>query len=621
MFRLEVKWSLALGFIACFAVLGSARADDDEKKADAPKAKIAVFRLRGDFSESPVHESIFGTTGGRMSFRDLISRLKKAGDDSAIKAIVLVAEDQELGSAQREEVRQVMARIRDVNKKEILVHSDSLAMGDYVLFAGASRLSVVPTADLWITGMHGEAPYLRGLLNKIGVTPDFLTCGEYKSAAEIFMREGPSPAAEKMQNWLLDSIFATNVRLIAEGRHVDEAKVKDWIDGGPYVAEKAKAAGLVDAVETREAFTQLLKERFGNDLVFQHKYGEKKQTDLDFSSPFAMFKIWGDLLNEGKKKKTGKDAVGIVYVEGPISLGKGQVSPFDSETGAHSTDIRKALDEAARDDSVKAVVLRVDSPGGSAVASDIILAATLDVKAKKPFIVSMGNVAGSGGYYVTCGSNTVYADAATITGSIGVVAGKFATTPMWNKIGITFKSYQRGANAGLLSSDHPFTAEEKQRMQGWMDDIYGVFKKHVTDSRAKKLAKPIDELAGGRVYTGEQALKLGLVDKIGTLQDAIAQAASEAKISDYDVRAIPAPKNFIEKIMEESTGGKESSHEIDVTTGPTLQGGTSLMDLALPYLRQLDTRHARLVKLALERLQLLQQDGAALMMPEFSVGP
>src|SRR5207248_2434787 len=231
MFRLSIKRSLAFGLLACLAAQGTTRADDDEKKADAPKPKIAVFRLHGAFSESPVQESIFGTSGGHMSFRDLVSRLKKAGDDSAIKAIVLVAEDQELGSAQREEVRQVMARVRDVNKKEILVHSDSLGMGDYVLFAGASRLSVVPTADLWITGMHGDAPYLRGLLSKLGVTPDFLTCGEYKSAAEIFMREGPSPAAEKMQNWLLDSIFATNVRLIAEGRHVDEAKARGWIDG------------------------------------------------------------------------------------------------------------------------------------------------------------------------------------------------------------------------------------------------------------------------------------------------------------------------------------------------------------------------------------------------------
>src|SRR5262249_21174651 len=130
MFRLTVKPSLVLGLLVCLAATGAARADDDEKKADAAKAKIAVFRLRGSFSESPIHESIFGTTGGRMSFRDLVSRLKKAGDDSAIRAIVLVAEDQELGSAQREEVRQVMAHIRDVNKKEIFVHSDSLGMGD-----------------------------------------------------------------------------------------------------------------------------------------------------------------------------------------------------------------------------------------------------------------------------------------------------------------------------------------------------------------------------------------------------------------------------------------------------------------------------------------------------------
>src|SRR5205823_586218 len=262
---------------------------------------------------------------------------------------------------------------------------------------------------------------------------------------------------------------------------------------------------------------------------------KKKESKLDLSSPFAVFKMFGDLAAEGSKKKGGKSAVGIVYVNGPISMGSGAASPFDS-AGATSTAVRKALDEAARDDSIKAVVLRVDSPGGSAVASEIILDATRRVKAKKPFVVSMGDVAGSGGYYVACGADTIFADEATITGSIGVVSGKFMTTEMWKKIGITFKHYQRGKNAALLIYGSVFSKEERARLQSWMDKIYDVFKDHVVAIRGKRLKKPIDDLAGGRVYTGRQALELGLVDKIGTLRDAIDHVAAEAKLSDYEVR-------------------------------------------------------------------------------------
>src|SRR5205085_2762863 len=197
-------------------------------------------------------------------------------------------------------------------------------------------------------------------------------------------------------------------------------------------------------------------------------------------------------------------AVAVVYVDGPIVIGGGTPSPFGGAT-ARAVAVRKALDEAARDDSVKAVVLRVDSPGGSAVASEIILDATRRVKAKKPFVVSMGDVAGSGGYYVACGSDTIFADEATITGSIGVVSGKLVTNPMWKKIGVTFKGYKRGENAGMLSSSEVFSSAERARMQNLMDEIYCVFKGHVVAARGSRLKKPIDELAGGRVYSGRQA--------------------------------------------------------------------------------------------------------------------
>ena len=247
--------------------------------------------------------------------------MKKAEEDPNVKAVVFLHEGGSVGAGQAEEVRAAMARLRAAGK-EIYAHADSLSTREYVLLSGASRLSVVPTADLWITGLFGEAPYLRGLLDKIGVKPEFLTCGSYKSAAEIFLRDGPSPEAEAMQNWLLDGIYATSLSLIAQGRKVPADRVREWIDGGPYTAEKANAAGLIDAVEHRQDFEAMLKGKYGHDVVFDKKYGQKQQPTLDLSSPFAFFKLWGDMMGQGQKKTPSKPAVGIVYVEGADHPGR-----------------------------------------------------------------------------------------------------------------------------------------------------------------------------------------------------------------------------------------------------------------------------------------------------------
>jgi protease IV len=595
-----------------------AKAEPERAKPAPPKPKIAVFRLAGDVTELPSDQTFsFGAIGG-TSLRELLERLKKAAEDSNVKAVVFLHEGGSVGTGQAEELRGAMAKVRAAGK-EIYAHADSLSMREYVLLSGASRLSVVPTADLWITGLFGEAPYLRGLLDKLGVKPEFLTCGSYKSAAEMFLREGPSPEAEAMQNWLLDGIFEASVSLIARGRRVEASQVRKWIDGGPYTAEKARAAGLIDEVEHRQDFEAMLKSKYGQDVVFDKKYGQKPSPSLDLSSPFAMFKIWGDLLGQGQKKGPSKDAVGIVYVEGAITLGGGQASML-SEAGASASKIRKALDEAARDNSIKAVVLRVNSPGGSAVASEIILDATRRVKAKKPFVVSMGDVAGSGGYYVACASDLIYADETTITASIGVVGGKLSTSDMWKKIGVTFKTYKRGENSGLLSSGDPFTKRERERIQDWMNDVYDVFKSHVRAIRGGRLKKPLDELAGGRVFTGRQALELGLVDKIGGLSDAIAYVAGEAKLKDFDIRTVPAPKNFLEQLVEDASGATDDAPGIAIGAPRAAAGGpASLVDLAMPYLRHLDPHRVAAIKQALQHLQLLQREGVLLMMPETAI--
>lgn len=592
---------------------GTADAGKEAKKESVPpKPRIAVFRLSGAVKETPTDEvfNLGGETG--VPLQELAARLEKAAKDSAVKAVVIVLDQATIGPAQVEELRQAIGRVRGTGK-EVIAHADTIGgLGQYVLLTSASRLSVVPTADLWITGLYGESPYLKGLLEKLGVKPDFMTCGDFKSASEIFMREGPSKEAEAMQNWLLDSLYDTLVGRIAASRKVSRELVKAWIDSGPHTAEKARELGMIDAVEHRQDLEASLRKKYGAEVVFDRKYGKKSEPKLDASSPFGLLRFWGELLGASRAAESKKPAIGIVYVDGPIVVA-GQGASLFQDSVAASSSIRRALDTAASDDSVKAVVLRVNSPGGSALASEIILDATRRVKARKPFTVSMGGVAGSGGYYVACGADTIFADDTSITGSIGVVSGKLATGGLYDKLGVTFKSYRRGQNAGMLASGDVFTPGERLKMRTWMDEIYGVFKGHVTAIRGNRLKKPIDEIAGGRVYTGKQALELGLIDRLGTLQNAIAFVAEQAKVTDYDVRVIPKPKSFLEQILEDG-GDNEPRKGLDVGHRPTL------FDLAQPFLRTLDASRAGVVRTALGRLELIRREGVVLMMPELGLG-
>jgi protease IV len=614
------KPSLVVWAIVLIALIGPHARADEKPAAKAGSSSVPVFRLKGAVVETPAQTGLLFGSEHAVPLKDLVARLKKAADDDAVKSVVISLDGVSLGTAQIEELRQVMARLRETGK-EIYAHADELSMPDFALLSGVNRLSLVPTGDLWLTGLYGESPFLRGLLDKLGVQPDFLTCGDYKSAAEMFMRDAPSPQSEEMQNWLLDSLFETQLKLIAAGRDVDVERVRGWVDGGPYSARRAKELGLIDAVEQREDFEAAIRQRLGAEVKFNHHYGEKSRQEIDLSSPFAALNGLAELLG-GAKKKSHKDSVAIVYVDGAITLGEPEISLFESGTVAASTPLRKALDKAADDDTIKAVVLRVDSPGGSATASEIILAAAERVKAKKPFAVSMGAVAASGGYYVSCGSDTIFADESTITGSIGVVGGKLATTNLWNKLGIKWKGYQRGTNASILSSMHVFTPEQRRHMQDWMDEIYEVFKGHVTEHRQAKLKKPIDELAGGRVYTGQQALALGLVDKIGTLDDAVAFVAEQAKLSEgkYELRVVPEPKSFLERLLEEAEGPKEDHEHVSLgALVSSSRAESAIVRTALPYLAEFDRLRVSAMTRALRQLETLRREGVVLMAPELVI--
>ncbi len=568
--------------------------------------QIAYFKLHGPLAETPVDMPPLFEQHPPMSLKGLLERLKEARTDSNVVAVVVDLQSAALGLAQLEEVHTSLRQFAAVDKP-VYIHADSLSTVTYAAATGGSHISIVPTGDLWLTGFYGEMPYLRGALDKVGWTPDIEHCGDYKNAGEIFTHTGPSEQSKQMNKWLLDGLYDSFVKRIAEARGMTPEKVRDLIDKGPYSAEEALKLGLIDAVQYRQDFVADLKKRYGDESKFVTNYGEKDEMEApeDF---FGFMSFIMSLMNPSPKVYT-EPSVAIVFVEGSIQTGEAESSPFGGSEGAYSTTIRKALDKAAQDDTVKAVVMRVDSPGGSALASEIILDSARRVAARKPLVVSMGNVAGSGGYYVTCAASTIFADPNTITASIGVLSGKMVTTGMWDKVGINWHANERGKRAGMMSSSEPFNDDERQAIRKYMNTVYDVFKGHVAKAREGKLTKPLDQMTGGRVFTGKQALELGLVDKLGGLEDTIKFAAEKAGLGQYDIRVIPEPASLFDMF-------KEKSHD-DVTASIAAAG---LLDMPiarnlLPVLGKTDALRVRAVLRQLQLLSTLQKESILLATP------
>jgi len=613
----HMPW-IAVALLAPLAYSGPTSAQFDQLKKLGRAAlhqqeetkQIAYFKIKGALAETPVNMPPLFGGDPPLSLKGLLERFKEARLDKNVVAVLLDLQDAALGLGQLEELHEALRKFAAVDKP-VFVHADSLTTVTYAAATGASHISVVPTGDVWLLGLYGETPYLRGALDKIGCTPDIETCGDFKTAGEPLMRKEPSEPSKQMTKWLLDGLYVGLVDRIAKGRGMSPEKITSLIDAGPYSAEEALAAGLIDSVKHRQDFIADLKKRYGEGIEFVADYGKSDDMEMP-QDPFAMFSFLMKLLNPSPKVYT-EPSVAIVYVDGTIQTGSAEVSPFGGGSGAFSTTIRKGLDKAASDDSVKAVVMRVDSPGGSALASEIILDAARRVAAKKPLVVSMGNVAGSGGYYVTCAAETIFADSGTITASIGVLGGKIVTTGMWDKLGFNWHAVQRGKMAGILSTAAPFTDPERAKIRHYMDTVYGIFKKHVTDARGAKLKKPIDDIAGGRVFTGAQALDIGLIDKIGGLEDAIKFAAQRAGLGEYEIRIIPEPPGLFDLFKHHA----DEDGYADVTVAPR----ATLMrvppfDTMLSTLSRVDPLRVQAMVRSLQRIDLLLAESVITMMPE-----
>jgi protease-4 len=623
---MKTKQLLYGTFLAAVAVFltSPALAAEPKKPAKRPEPKevtkkIAEFRLGGIITESPPPDFLmFGFEEERpRSLKDLLQRLKKARDDSDVVAVALTIEEPEMGWAQMQELREAILGLRAADK-EVYCHVESVSNGMYMLASAATRLSIVPTGEIDLMGLYGESAYIKKLLDKIHVEADFEHIGAYKSAAEPLTREGPSEPAKEEMNWLIDDLFTQIVDGVAKNRDLSPDRVKALIDEGPFSAERALKAKLIDAVEYRGDFLKEIERKFGKSAKLTKNYGGKKGPEIDFSNPFAIFKVLGEMMRGAEEGE--KEAIGVVYVDGMIVSGKSEDQLFGSRT-AGSTTIRAALEKARKDDKIKAVVLRVDSPGGSALASEIMWHAAKRCADEKPLVVSMGDVAASGGYYVSVAGNTIFADPGTITGSIGVVGGKIVTKGLWDWAGVSFYEIKRGQNADLFNTNRKWDERERALVVRQMKEVYDVFTGHVKDSRGKRLKEDIDKLAGGRVYTGRLALANGLIDRIGGLEDAIKFAADEANITEYEIRVLPKPKTFLDLFMKglgADEDGDDSSSAATARAWPITAPG---MQILAPVIKQLGPARARMIARFLMRVDLLGREHVLTVLPaEMMIG-
>jgi protease-4 len=523
---------------------------------DRTTATLAHIKLTGNPKEAPVQtDSLFGLGG--ENFKSKIDRIQKAKADESVRGLLLEIDDLNVGWGKTDELRRAVADFRKSGKKAF-AYLQSGDTRDYLLATACDEIIVPEPGWLMLTGVRAEASFYKDLLDKLGIQADMLQMGRYKGAAEPFTRSGMSKEFRSQLEKVLDDYYANGlVHAIAESRpgkeKLTDADVQRLIDRGPYSARGALKAGLIDRVAYLDDLPKDLQKELKADKVAVSKnYEQAKSDEIKIGSPLDILKM----LNPVKSMKTGGAKIAVVYASGLITTGKSGASLLEGEV-VGSTTLVEAIREAEDDATVKAIVLRVDSPGGSALASDLIWHELR--RCKKPVVASMSDVAASGGYYISMGARKVYAEPGTLTGSIGVVGGKLALGGLFDKAGVKTETIARGANANIMSSATPFSESERRVWASLMRDTYDQFLDRVADNRRRagkeKLTKEEleENLAGGRVWTGRQAKENGLVDELGTLADAVAGAKELAGIpadTEPELLQLPKPKGLLETLMD-----------------------------------------------------------------------
>jgi protease-4 len=570
-----------------------------QKAQKAKLSKVVHFDLASPVVEKPADFSLFGDPS-QTTLRSLIERMQMARDDKDVRGVILTLGEPSLNFAQAQELRDTLIELRRAGKKTF-VYADGYDTVGYTVATGATDVCIMEGGELMIPGVGMETTFYKGLFDKIGVQADYVQIGEYKGAEEPYTRTGPSEALKGELNKLADSMYQQIVEGIAANRNVSTEAVKQLIDETIVPAKVAKDRGFVDHLVDMDGMRKLMSAEMGNDagVDIVSNYGRPEREEMDFSSPFAL------LASLTKKPEpTNKPAVALIYAEGTIVDGDGGEGLLSSSSDVGSATIRKALRRAANDNNVKAVVIRIDSPGGSAQASEVMWQAARVLAEKKPVVISIGSMAASGGYYLASAGDYIFADPSAIVGSIGVVGGKFVLKDIYGKLGVNTEAFGRGRNSDLFSSTKPFDERQRRLVTNWMKGTYEQFTQRVMTTRKGKI-KDIDQVARGRIFIAKQAKELGMVDEIGGVQDALAYAANKVdlKPGSYDVKLLPTPRTLADLIG----GGGASEAAMPFTPKIEIE--------ALAVLKALDPTTRKALGQQLQMIQLLQRRPVVLVAP------
>lgn len=580
-------FSLCLAFAALCLIPAASQAQKDEKPQPV---KWGHIEITGAYSEGTGSPGLFGELTETLD--KSLDRLKAAEDDDNITGVVLHLKQPTIGLGKVNEFREAIARVREKGKK-VVAWMDDGTTKDYLIAADCDQIVMPESGTLMVVGLRVEVMFYKQLLDWLDVEFDVLRVGEYKSAAEPYTRTEMSPEFREEMEAILDDNFDQVVGIISESRGLERDRVQELIDQGPFTANEARELGLIDHVAYEDELNDLLKPEGEEDreVEITRRYA-KNRVNTDFTG-FAGFMNMMNLLTgaDSGPRKTRTPKIAVIHATGMIVTGKSGTDLLGSESMGSET-IIKAIETARDDDSVKAVVLRIDSPGGSALASDLMWRALEELD--KPFVASMGDVAASGGYYIAMGADYIFAEPGTITGSIGVIGGKLATDGLYNKIGLTTTVLSRGANSGLLTSGQKFSESERKAMTKLLHAIYDQFTGKAAKGRNMEQVD-LEKLARGRVYTGNSAVEIGLVDEIGTLHAAMNKARELAGI-DADEKLeemhLPRPVSPFEQLFGSIDEGVRLPASMEIVSRAasrsTLQDWARRMPLVrdiLPLLR------------------------------------
>jgi protease-4 len=529
--------SMIIIFIICFIiVVGAISSIDSDKTVVVSNNSVLFLNLdqaitertpKNPFGNLPI---VGGEEKDGIGLNDFLKAIQKAKTDDNIKCIYLNVSSPNAGFATLREVRNALIDFKKSHKK-IIAYSEVYTQGAYYLASVADKVYLNPEGALEFKGFSSELTFFKGTLEKVGVEMQVIRVGNYKSAVEPFILDKMSDYNRKQVTAYVGGLYNTFLTDIAQSRNIQKDSLYNIADN--YKVQQPQDAvnfKMIDGLKYKDQILEELKGLSGRTR------GENIRTVT---------------INDYAKNNTdtgeGKDKVAVIYANGEISGGEGSDNQIGSER------ISRAIRKARMDDDIKAVVIRVNSPGGSALASDVIWREIVLTKKEKPVIASFGDVAASGGYYIGCAADSIFVQPNTITGSIGV----FGIIPnfqnlMTNKLGITFDGVKTGKYADIMATNRPMTAGEKFIIQNELNRIYSGFVSRVADGRKKSKAY-IDSIGGGHVWIGTDAVQIGLADRIGSFNDAIKAAAKKAKLKKYKVVEYPDVIDPWKSLMDEGT--------------------------------------------------------------------